>query len=193
VIDEYFRSVARYSPQLGGRDGLRGIIDGILNELQIPATLDQDGDWRFQSDVGPWFLILESDGRHLTLLQNIEAIDGRPKNSADSMLLLLLMNYEAPGLARFSAVQDNNKKVLVLSSRMPVSEVDREGVEKLLTDGMRLSRTVDEALGKAPAEPEPAPEPQAQNGSPPAGWYADPQNAGAQRWWDGTRWTEHVA
>lgn len=32
-----------------------------------------------------------------------------------------------------------------------------------------------------------APAPQ----SPPAGWYADPQGPG-QRWWDGSRWTEHV-
>ena len=25
----------------------------------------------------------------------------------------------------------------------------------------------------------------------PPGWYPDPQGQG-QRWWDGTRWTEHV-
>lgn len=27
----------------------------------------------------------------------------------------------------------------------------------------------------------------------PAGWYPDPSDAAAQRWWDGGRWTEHVA
>lgn len=27
----------------------------------------------------------------------------------------------------------------------------------------------------------------------PAGWYPDPSNAAAQRWWDGVQWTEHVA
>jgi hypothetical protein len=27
---------------------------------------------------------------------------------------------------------------------------------------------------------------------PPAGWFPDPHDADAQRWWDGARWTEHV-
>jgi type IV pilus assembly protein PilA len=30
-------------------------------------------------------------------------------------------------------------------------------------------------------------------GVAPAGWYADPQNPAAQRYWDGGQWTEHVA
>jgi len=28
---------------------------------------------------------------------------------------------------------------------------------------------------------------------PPAGWYSDPTGRHTQRYWDGTRWTEHVA
>lgn len=27
---------------------------------------------------------------------------------------------------------------------------------------------------------------------PPAGWYPDPHGQATQRWWDGTRWTEHT-
>jgi len=32
-----------------------------------------------------------------------------------------------------------------------------------------------------------------QPGGPAAGWYADPGGSGGLRWWDGSRWTDHVA
>ncbi|MFH6779358.1 DUF2510 domain-containing protein, partial [Clavibacter michiganensis] len=28
--------------------------------------------------------------------------------------------------------------------------------------------------------------------STPAGWYADPAGSDRLRWWDGTRWTDHL-
>lgn len=31
------------------------------------------------------------------------------------------------------------------------------------------------------------------SGLPPAGWYADPSGRFHYRWWDGSRWTSHVA
>lgn len=32
-----------------------------------------------------------------------------------------------------------------------------------------------------------------ENGLPPAGWYPDPRDPSARRWWDGAAWTSHVA
>jgi Protein of unknown function (DUF2510) len=40
---------------------------------------------------------------------------------------------------------------------------------------------------------QPQPQPQPQPAGPPAGWYADPGRPGGQRYWDGTRWTDHTA
>ena len=30
-------------------------------------------------------------------------------------------------------------------------------------------------------------------GGPPPGWYPDPERADQQRWWNGSRWTDHTA
>jgi hypothetical protein len=35
--------------------------------------------------------------------------------------------------------------------------------------------------------------PSSSSSLPPAGWYADPHDATAQRYWDGARWTEQIA
>lgn len=62
-----------------------------------------------------------------------------------------------------------------------------------------VTQSVEVIVPPAPA-PAPAPQPLAPAprraavapppAGPPAGWY--PDDAGALRWWDGVRWTEHV-
>jgi uncharacterized protein YxjI len=44
-----------------------------------------------------------------------------------------------------------------------------------------------------PQQPQPQPQQPQQPGGHPQGWYPDPYGRHEQRWWDGTRWTEHVA
>jgi hypothetical protein len=46
-------------------------------------------------------------------------------------------------------------------------------------------------VAPVPVAPQPV-APQAQ-ALPPAGWYADPQRPGGQRYWDGATWTQHTA
>jgi hypothetical protein len=197
-LAEFFAATQRYSPQLGGRDGLRGQVDSILNELQIPASLDKDGDWRFASDVGPFFLLVEPATQDLVAVQHIETLSSRPSKHADGMLVLLLLNYEARGAA-FSAVNEGGKKLLMLSGRIPSAAVDRGSVEGLLADAMRISRRLDEVLGKEtpkpaqPVQPAQPPQPPAAQPLPPPGWHPDPGGAPVQRWWDGQRWTEHTS
>jgi hypothetical protein len=49
------------------------------------------------------------------------------------------------------------------------------------------------ATTPAPAAPQPVAPVAPQAALPPAGWYADPQRPGGQRYWDGATWTQHTA
>ena len=62
---------------------------------------------------------------------------------------------------------------------------------KKQTKLMQQQLAAQQATAQPPAPravPAPSPTPQL----PPAGWYQDAKNPTANRWFDGTQWTEHV-
>ena len=63
------------------------------------------------------------------------------------------------------------------------------------TGGVTQALVLDPASAPAPPSPALAPPPPAAPAAPatPAGWFADPGGIHEHRYWDGTRWTEHVA
>lgn len=86
----------------------------------------------------------------------------------------------------------------VAGRRVDASFRDREVTEadRLVDDLAALSRL---ARHREPVQPQPwqVPVPAAAPLLPvgpaaPPGWFADPSGRHAGRWWDGTRWTEHV-
>jgi hypothetical protein len=165
-LAEFYAATPRQSSNLTGRSGVHGQVDQALNELQIPAELDKDGDWKLVTDVGPFLLIVDQESSDLVLVQTIESMESKIKNSADEMHVLLALNFEAHGIARFGAIKDSGQNLLVLTARLAPDLISRDGIKAMLRDSMRLSRRVDELLGKAP------PQPAAAAPSPAGDWQA---------------------
>jgi hypothetical protein len=161
-LAEFFAASPRHSAALGGRGGVHGQVDTALNELEVPAALDQDGDWKLQTDVGPFLLVVDKENSDLVAIQTIQSMERKVKNSADEMHVLMALNFEARGIARFGIVKDNDQNLLVLTARLAPEEISTEGVQRMLRDCLRLSRRVDELLGREPAQ---AP-------AQPGGWQA---------------------
>jgi serine/threonine-protein kinase len=94
-----------------------------------------------------------------------------------------------PGWLRSSGVRlDGSPHLLAITEREP-----RTGEAPVaagdLSDRIRAT-TVHHRLGELMAEArDPSPPPPAV----PAGWYADPVGRAEQRYWDGARWTDHIA
>jgi hypothetical protein len=152
-LAEFYAATPRQSPGLSGRSGLHGQVDEILNALQLPAEVDKDGDWKLTTDVGPFLLIVDKESYDLVVVQTIQSMERKVKNSADEMYVLLALNFSAHGIARFGAIKDGDSNLLVLTARIRSDEVTRERIETMLRDCMRLSRRVDELLGNEPAQP----------------------------------------
>jgi hypothetical protein len=161
-LAEFYAASPRHSAALGGRSGVHAQVDSALNELQVPATLDQDGDWKLQTDVGPFLLVVDKESSDLVAIQTLQSMEKKAKNSADEMHGLLALNFEARGIARFGVVKDNNQNLLVLTARLAPEEISTEGVQRMLRDCFRLSRRLDVLLGNAPAQP----------AAQPGGWQA---------------------
>jgi hypothetical protein len=151
-LAEYFADSPRQSAGLSGRTGLHGQVDGILNELEVPADVDADGDWRVQTDVGPFLLVVDKVNGDLVTIQTIRNMEQGIGDYADDMHLLMLLNLDAQG-ARFAALKDVDTDLLVLTARVSADAVSREAVEAMLRDSMRLSRRLDEIVGDAAAQP----------------------------------------
>ena len=152
-LAEFYAASPRHSAALGGRSGVHGQVDSALNELQVPATLDQDGDWKLQTDVGPFLLVVDKQSSDLIVIQTLQSIERKVKNFADEMHGLLALNFEARGIARFGIVKDDNQNLLVLTARLAPDEISTQAVQRLLGDCFRLSRRLDELLGNAPKQP----------------------------------------
>jgi hypothetical protein len=176
-LAEFYVATHRQASGLSGRPGVHGQVDEILNELRIPAEVDKDGDWKLTTDVGPFLLIVDKEKSDLIVVQTIQSMEKKVKNSSDEMYVLLALNFEARGLARFGTVKDGGQDLLVLTARLAPDTISRETVQGMMGDCLRLSRRVDELLGNDPPAVEAQPDgwqaadaalAQAEGGPPPA-------------------------
>jgi hypothetical protein len=158
-LAEFYTATPRRSSDLSGRSGSYGQVDEALNELQVPAELDDDGDWTLQTDVGQLALIIDDVTGDLVVVQSLQSME--VEDSADFMHALLRLNFETRGLASFGAIAQSGKNIFVITARAAGEDASTEAVQSLLVDCMRLSRRLDELLGTAPPEPAGGAEPEA--------------------------------
>jgi hypothetical protein len=125
------------------RGGLHGRVDAVLAELGIEPELDGDGDWRVDTEAGPFMLVVDRENGDLVALQTIRSIQGPLAEEAELMHLLLQLNVEAEG-ACYGAVTGRDANLLVLCSRLKPDAVSRERVDAMLRDATRLSRRLDD-------------------------------------------------
>ncbi|HEX8052691.1 MAG TPA: DUF2510 domain-containing protein [Thermoleophilaceae bacterium] len=152
-LAEFYATTPREPSGLSGRAGVEGAVDAALEELRVPATLDEDGDWTLETDVGQLAVIADDLTGDVVAVQTLQSMDRSVEDSAEEMHALLRLNFEFRGLARFGAITQGGKHLLVITARIAGDEVSTETVQRLLADTLRLSRRLDELLGRAPAEP----------------------------------------
>jgi hypothetical protein len=84
------------------------------------------------------------------LVQTLRVLDGEPREFADDMYVLMLLNMEARA-ARFAALREEDEtSMLVLTARIEAERIARETIEEMLGDATGLSRRLDELAEAAP-------------------------------------------
>jgi hypothetical protein len=188
----FFVAKPRRPSDLGRRDGVRGRLDLLLNELGVPATLDPEGDWRCEADPGDFLLLLDKTNGELAYIEPLETLTKKPKHYADAMLAMMRLNLRSTGTC-FAVFDDGPVMRFVLISRLKPEKFDREGLEGMLAGALAYSRHVNEVLEiQEPAPAQEAAAAPAQTAAAGAGWYQDPQGQAQWRWWDGQAWTQHT-
>ena len=130
------------------RTGLAGRVDGILSELGIAAEVDADGDWRVETDSGPFLLVIDRDNGDLVAIQTIRTMAPPLADHAELMYLLMRLNLEADGAA-FAGLKDGDTDLLILAARVAAEEVTRDSVAAMLRSATRMSARLDQLVEEA--------------------------------------------
>ena len=201
----YYTRSPRYSSQLGGRQGVRGQVDALLNELQIPATLDADGDWNLTNDAGNFTLFVRESDQRVVVRQVFNRLASNLKKHAGLMHALLLMNLDNEGACFASQDATGGGYVIVLTGQKPYDRLNREELLELLGAAFKLSNAVRPRGGgrggsvrrpdraspgprhcrrrrgsRYRRRPSPSPPPGRRTGTP------DPHGQARLRYWDGS-------
>src|SRR5689334_17026381 len=98
-LSRFYSPAARRSPELGGRKGIYGHVDALLNHLRVPAEIDPDGDWLLPTDAGQFTLFVREVDQRLIVRQKVMTIESNPAEYATDVQLLMLLNLECEGAA----------------------------------------------------------------------------------------------
>ena len=130
------------------RTGVAGRVDEILAALGVAAEVDPDGDWRLETDAGPFLLVIDRDNGDLVAIQTIRTMEPPLADHAELMYLLMRLNLESTG-ASFAALKDGDTDLLILASRLPAEGVTQASVATMLEGATQLSLRLDELMEDA--------------------------------------------
>src|SRR3954463_2007530 len=145
-LARFYAPSGRESPELGGRKGIYGHVDALLNHLRVPAEIDPDGDWLLPTDAGRFTLFVRDTDKRLIVRQKVMTIDGDLADYSADLQLLMLMNLECEGAAFASQRGPDDTIMVVLTGQLPWEGLDAEKLGGLLEAAFSLARDLDDAL-----------------------------------------------